>query len=448
MNPEPSTIPGHYHLVGVAGAGMSGLAQVLLAQNCDVSGSDRYANMGLELDVLALLRKAGLRLAPQDGSAVRPATAAVVASSAVEPDNPDLAAAVRHAVPVVGRGAMLARLAAGKTVVAVAGTSGKTTVTGMLGWILECANRDPTVVNGGAVLNWANGERPGNVRIGRSPLWILELDESDRSLLQFAPDWAAITNMSSDHFDLAETHELFRAFAARVRREVVGPLDPRELAESLRHEDTAAGSRFMHGGVGFTLALPGRHNAENAVLAATVCERLGIDLPRAAEALSQFRGIQRRLERVGSAGEIEVVDDYAHNPAKIRASWLAVVPRRRRVIGVWRPHGFAPLAHMLDELANAFAELCRGEHSLYILPVYYVGGTVERQVTAQTLVAHLGRRNVAAKHAENYEQLARQLLAEARAGDTILIMGARDPELPRFARQLLHRLQENQGASR
>ena len=431
---------GHYHLVGVAGVGMSALAQALLAEGCAVSGSDRQADRAGELDILRKLRLAGVRLVAQDGSGMNRASKAVVVSTAIEKDNPDVQASQAAAVPVFHRAEMLAKLAEGHRCIAVTGTSGKTTVTGMLGWILEALGQDPTVVNGGAVLNWLSSDRIGNVRIGRSGLWVIEADESDRSLLRYRPDWAIITNMSRDHFPMDETEALFREFRRQVRRGAVGALDTPAACEALRVERTGRGMRFEHGGVAFGVPLPGRHNAENALLAVLLCERLGLDLRRVSEALASFRGIERRLETVGVVNGVTVVDEYAHNTAKIRAAWEAMAPHAKRILAVWRPHGFAPLANMLEDLVALFGTLCVPPHQLYLLPVYYAGGTADRRVGSEILQERLQACGCAVSLLPDRARLLDELARTARNGDAVLVMGARDPDLPVLARDLVQRL--------
>ncbi|MBM4036790.1 MAG: hypothetical protein FJ291_34075, partial [Planctomycetes bacterium] len=506
------------------------LAQALLAAGWEVSGSDRYLDAGEDLEVLPKLRRAGVRLVPQDGSGVTAQTQAVVASTAIEADNPDLAAAARLGVPVVHRSVMLARLCEGKELIAVTGTSGKTTVTGMVGFLLEQLGDDPTVVNGGVVINWETDEAIGNVRLGRRwhrlpacepepstatgkmPVppggcrWVLEADESDRSLLNFAPDWAIITNMSADHFPMDETIALFTAFAAKVKKGIVAPpavwqglrseqalasrgmngwsdewMDERgtrdagrgtagegrdghqpmrpcalatphlPLVPSATHppihpsihpllaslELSAAGCRFTYGGQEFHLPLLGRHNAENALLAVMLCERLGHPLDRIAAALGGFRGIRRRLDLAGTARAVTVIDDYAHNPAKLRAAWEAVAPYYARVLAVWRPHGFGPLAKMFDDLKALFADLGPHCERLYVLPVYYAGGTASAALTSADLVAALASAGVPAELVPDYDALIRRIAALARPGDVVLSMGARDPGLPALARRIL-----------
>ena len=425
-------MPDHYHVVGVAGVGMSAVAQVLLAEGYAVTGSDRYLDQGDNLDVLKALAAAGVRLVPQDGAAVTPATAGVVVSTAIEADNPDVVAANRHHVSVIHRADMLARLAKGRTCIAVTGTSGKTTVTGLIGVILEELGRDPTVVNGGVVLNWTAPERVGNVRVGRSGLWVVEADESDKSLLHFSPDWAVITNISKDHFELAEVTELFREFESRVKHPVV-----HGAGATFAPRREGGAWTFEYKDIEFRVPMIGRHNAENAWVAVQLCDQLGLELDEVREALLRFKGIHRRLERVGERGGVTVIDDYAHNPAKVAASWTAVAESAPRILGFWRPHGYGPLALMKNEMADAFAAACRKTDQVYVLPVYYVGGTASKSVSSEDFVRLLRDKGVDGKYVPDYDHLRRALREEARAGEVILGMGARDPDLPRFARELV-----------
>ena len=442
-----------YHLVGVAGVGMSALAQVLLAQGADVSGSDRFHDRGEEMEVLRKLARAGLKLTPQDGSGVVPGTEAVIVSTAIEDDNPDRLRAVELGIPVVHRAEMLACLAAGRKLVAVTGTSGKSTVAGMIGWIFECLGLDPTVVNGGALVDWRSEYRIGNVRVGRADVWVLEADESDRSLLKFQPDWAVVTNVSKDHFELDDVRVLFKKFAAQVDRGIVcgsgvadllreteGEALPRtlELVEEVFVPEPEAGfSSFWYKGLTFRCPLIGRHNAENAFAAVVLCDRFGLDLAAVRNALSSFRGIERRLEPAGGARGVSVVDDYAHNPAKIQAAWQAVAALHGRVLGVWRPHGYAPLRNMFHELADAFSAVCRPDDRLFILPVFYSGGTADQSISSGDLVAKLRERGVRAYVVRDYDMLLHELAGECRAGDCVICMGARDPYLPVFSRRLV-----------
>lgn len=425
------------HLTGVAGVGMNGVAQALRGAGWEVSGSDRQADQGQEGAVIRKLRLAGVRLVPQDGSGVASQTQAVVVSTAIEADNPDILAAQRLGVPVRHRADMLAELVRDRETVAVAGTSGKTTVTAMMGWLLEQLGADPTVVNGGALVNWVDDARIGNVRIGRSRLCVIETDESDKSLLKFAPDWAIITNMSADHFGMAETERLFAEFRSRVKRETVAGWDPGMPWHNVHPSLSRDGSRFTYAGIEFELPMLGVHNVENALQAAVLCQRMGYDLSKVALALRAFRGVQRRLEKVGEVNGVTVIDEYAHNPAKIAAAWRAVSPYYRRVIGFWRPHGFKPLALMYQDLLATFRDLCTPADRLILMPVYYAGGTVTRQVDADALVQDLQGQGTPVDWAPTYAALRDRVLREACPGDVVLCMGARDPGISQFAADLL-----------
>ncbi len=438
------------HLIGVGGVGMSALAEVLVHGGVGVTGSDRSFDCAPGLPTWAVLQSAGIRLVPQDGSGVVPGLDAVVYSTAVEADNPDLKAAASRGIPCRHRSEILAERTASSRCLAVAGTSGKTTVTGMLGWMLEYAGLDPWVINGGSVRDWRSPSRTGHTRKGGSDLWILEADESDRSLLRLSPEWAVLTTVSADHFPEEETRNLFRSFLARVRSGIVAPRAVREelggaypwvVADSHGFSPRLGvdGCRFRYAGLSWTVPLPGAHNAWNARLAAAACRLLGCDMRKARDALARFGGIHRRLETV-SVGPVRILDDYAHNPEKIRAAWTAAAAYGGRLTAVWRPHGYGPLRNMRAALHAVFCDLCRPPHRLYLLPVYYAGGTAQPGTTSADLAEDLARCRVPVEAIEGYDELRTAIRAHARPGDTVLLMGARDPELPRFARSLADEL--------
>jgi UDP-N-acetylmuramate--alanine ligase len=341
---------------------------------------------------------------------------------------------------------VLADLAKGRTVLAVAGTAGKTTTAGMLGWTLEQLGADPTVVNGGALVDWADAHHVGNVRRGGADsVWVVEVDESDRSLLNFSPQWSVLTNISQDHFTLAEVQDLFRAYAAQVKTGMVcgaggaailGAQKAKIVEVATPPEQTADGYAVAWRGLRLAVRSPGAHNALNALMAAELCAQLGYSPGKIVEALGRFGGIQRRLERVDVGGSVRVVDDYGHNPAKLAAAWSAVSAPSNRVLGVWRPHGFGPLRAMMDPLTDSFAAVCRAGDRLWILPVYDAGGTTDRSINADALVARLVARGVGAEFVPDYAAVGAALARAARVGDTILVMGARDPQLPVFAREM------------
>lgn len=428
------------HVAGLAGVGMNAIAQVLQARGFRVTGSDRLHDQGVAVPALDILRRNGIELYPQDGSGVTSTTAALVVSSAIEADNPDLLAAHARQMPVWHRAEALAAVIGDDPCIAIAGTSGKTTVTGMVGWLLTELGMEPNVVNGGSLLNWRSDDCIGNVRITGSPWWVVEVDESDRSLLRFLPDWALLTNITADHFPLPESVELFVRFSAGIKNTLL--TDPDTLAQLETDPAFRARTALWQPDQlePVPLSLPGPHNQLNAGLALALCEELNFSRTAATTALSTFRGIERRLECAGTGRGVAVYDDYAHNPAKIQAAWTALTHQAERVLGVWRPHGYGPLNAMAPDLIAMWQRVMRPQDRLFILPVYYAGGTVNPVLTSADFVRQLGAAGIQAVYIENFATLAGTLLKEAQADDHILCMGARDPHWPVFARQLVQSL--------
>lgn len=424
------------HIAGIGGVGMSALAQALLDQGETVSGSDRLLDAGDETGTLACLAAQGVRLCRQDGTGLTPRTARLVISSAIEPDNPEVVRAQALGVPVVHRAAELARLTAGRRLVAVTGTCGKSTVTAMLGCLLEGAGFDPLVVNGAAVAGWsADGTRIGSVRKGAGEWAVIEADESDRSLMVFQPEHAVITNASADHFGLDETLALFASFRDRVPGTVIDGRGADGVPEGARAEGWSGSFRFE--GVAYQVPMPGLHNVHNAWHAVRLARALGAAPDRLAGALAAFGGVERRLQRVGRCGAATVVDDYAHNPEKLAAAWTALAAAfPAGVCAVWRPHGYAPLRKMLEAVTAVFARVCRPADTLLLLPVYDAGGTADRTIGSDLLASQLVKQGVTVALVQSLEEAEARMRAGAVPGGALVTFGARDPGLPRLAARL------------
>ena len=445
---------GHYHLVGIGGVGMSALAQAMLDAGASISGSDRLLDAGDASDTLQRLRGQGASLHPQDGSGVTAGTSGVIVSTAIEPDNADLQRAQALGIPVLHRATALAQVVAGHRLIAVTGTCGKSTVTAMAGWMLAACGLDPVVVNGAAVVGWDEGGRVGSVRKGAGAWALIEADESDRSLLVFEPEHAVITNASADHFGIEETGQVFARFRQRVRGTIIdgtaecGALRLRSgqvrslspvLPASAEPEKLELGgwsSRFVLEDVPFVVPAPGRHNAFNAWHAARVARLTGVSAVDLSRALATFRGVERRLQRVGEVQGAVVIDDYAHNPEKLAAAWTTLAAAFPRVCAVWRPHGFGPLRNMMDGLVEMFVRVCRPQDQLLVLPVYDMGGTADRSVQSEQLVDRLAARHAPARLVESLESAEAILHSSAAPGTALVTFGARDPGLPRLARRL------------
>lgn len=412
---------GTVHLVGIGGVGMSALAQALLDAGGTVTGADRaLGGSGARPGVLAALARAGVRLFPDDGSGIGPDTARVIVSTAVEETNRDLRCARARGIPVVHRAAALAELLAPRRLVAVAGTCGKSTVTAILGHLLAESGFDPVVVNGAQVVGWdAGGTRVGSTRKGTGAYAVAEVDESDKSLVAFKPFAAVVTNASADHYSKAEMDAVFDAFVRGVPGPVIdGRRTPMVPSAAAR-----------------TIPLPGEHNAVNAECALRMAAALGADPARLAAAIRTFPGVERRLQRVGACGGAVVYDDYAHNPEKLHAmlaTLQAAYPKGVAV--VWRPHGYAPLRKMLEELAAMFRATLRPCDELLVLPVYDAGGTTDRSLNSDALVARLNASPV--RFVEGLEDAETHLRTHAPAFGALVVAGARDPGLPVLARRL------------
>lgn len=427
---------GRVHLAGAGGVGMSALAEALRSRGIEASGSDRAWDGG-GAGVFGKLAGAGVRMFPQDGSGVCGASALVV-SSAIEADNRDLAAAKSSGIPVFHRSQALAAVLSGHKLIAVTGTCGKSTVTAMIGHILSFAGLDPFVVNGAAVAGWDVGcGRTGAVLPGCGEWAVTEADESDGSLLNFVPDCAVITNCSADHFSLEECSRLFDRFTRSSRGGVADMrgADAGKLPCNVSEGDWSVS--FELGGRVFTLPQPGTHNAQNASAAVWASSLAGVPTDVCARALAVFPGVRRRLEIVGIRRDgVRVVDDYSHNTEKLRAALRTLRARARRVVALWRPHGFTPLKKMFRDLAEMFAAEFVSGGVLFLLPVYYAGGSAEKSVSSEDLAVELVSRGVDARFAPDGEYAVQAMSEEIVPGDVAAVFGARDPELPVIAGKL------------
>ena len=389
------------HLIGIGGVGMSALATALVRLGDEVTGADRT----LGTPNIRFLESLGVKVFPDDGSGVDAATGEVVVSTAIESDNPGLVRAAELGIPVVHRAKALAHALSGHRLVAVVGTCGKSTVTAMLGHVLAECGLDPFCVNGANVPG-----REGAVRFGRGEYAVAEVDESDRSLVAFSPYAAIVTNASADHYSKEEMDQVFDDFV----RNCPGPVVDGRKCDPGEAETT----------------MPGRHNRQNAALALRMALALGCDEAKARAALLTFRGVERRLQRVGG----NVFDDYAHNPEKLRAMWTTLAEEYPGgICAVWRPHGYAPLRKMLDALVEMFTSTIRPQDRLLVLPVYDAGGTADRSINSDALVARLGDKAVAVSDFDEAYSWCR-----AHRGDfaAFAVCGARDPGLAPFARRL------------
>ena len=458
---------------GIGGSGMLPLASIVRAGGAKVSGSDRSLDAGRTPHKFDYLRSLGIQLFPQDGSGLKEGMT-LVTSAAVEATVPDVVRAKELRLQHLTRPEFLARLLnSAQRSVAVGGTSGKSTVTGMIGWILNACHRQPTVMNGAVMKNFVTPSAPfASALVGDPELFVSEVDESDGSIALYRAEIAVLTNISLDHKEMDELRSLFAHFLNSSRKAVVNLDDPevRALSDTVP-ADKAIGYGFdapsadflgkdlqLHAdGVTFaieaegerqevSLRVPGRHNASNALAAIAATRALGVRIEDAANALARFEGLKRRLETVGEAGDVTVIDDFAHNPDKIAATLATLRAQPGRLLIMFQPHGYGPLAKMGEPLAESLAEGMAPDDRLYLPDPVYQGGSVERTRGSDWLAEQVRDRGKQAEHIAERPQIGDVLVREARPGDRILIMGARDDTLIEFARGLLERLAETTSA--
>ncbi len=397
----------------------------------------------------------------------------MIVSTAVEETVPDVCAARARGIPVWHRSELLARFVRDHRTVAVTGTSGKSTVTAMIFEILAAAGLEPSVITGADLDGLRESGLPGNAWAGTGGFLVIEADESDGSLVRYEPWAGVVLNLQRDHKEPTELAEIFRAFRARTEGPFVIGEDENldDLADgairfgfsercdlrATKLSLDAEGSRFTLRArhavddpecrtVEARLPIPGRHNVANAAAAVAAARVCGVRLPDAARALAGFRGVARRFRFLGAAREVDVIDDFAHNPEKIAAAIatarLRTDPRRGHILAFFQPHGFGPTRFLRDGLIQAFARGLTATDRLYLPEIFYAGGTASRDISSADIAEGVCAHGVPAVFRQTREELVGPIVADARPGDLVLVMGARDPSLTGFARTILRRLEE------
>ena len=453
-----------YFFCGIGGSGMLPLALIVQGRGHEIAGSDRTLDQGRLAAKFEFLKARNIALFPQDGSGITSPEQIVVTSAAIEETVADLVKARALGAAQITRPRLLAELFnAAETGIAVGGTSGKSTVTGMIGWILHATGGDPTVMNGAVMKNFVSAEVPfASALVGAGGTFVSEVDESDGSIALYRPEVAVLNNVTLDHKSLDELRHLFADFAGKAATIVLNLDDDetRFLAATLPAKRLSTYSfkersadlfgsdiseepfaiSFRANGVPVRLQVPGRHNAENALAALAACQAIGIGLAKGAEALGGFTGLRRRFEKVGEANDITVIDDFGHNPDKIAATLRTLHAFPGRLLLFFQPHGYGPLRTMKDELIATFVhEMAAGDVLIMPDPVYY-GGTTSREVGSADIVAGVADHGRFAEYVADRADCAERLAALARPGDRIAVMGARDDSLTLFAEEILAKL--------
>lgn len=442
---------------GISGSGMSALAQVLVKKGYDVSGSDRSFDQGKDEQNKKALESLGIKIFKQDGSAVDQNTDFLYVSTAVEDSIPDVKKALELGVQIKKRSDLLNEIFSSyKYGVAVGGTSGKTTLTSMIGYILDKADLKPTVINGGILKDYQDRKGIANVILNDGEIAVIEADESDGSIEKYVPYVGVVNNISIDHKTIDELKKLFYDFVCRSKFGVVN-LDCENSKELLNLKNVKTFSissdradfymydiKPLQNGVSykfkdktFKLKLIGAFNVANAAAAVAATSFLGVDPFEALKILENFSGTKRRLDVIGSKNDVTVIDDFAHNPDKVKASTSALREYKGRLMIMFQPHGFSPMRMMGRQIIESFAKTLNKDDVLYMPEIFYTGGTVQKDISSKDLIDYAKSLGVNALFFESRQQIKDHIVKTAQKGDRIVIMGARDNSLTDFCKSIL-----------
>lgn len=445
--------------IGVAGSGMSALAQYLKGIGKNVSGSDRFFAPGVYNETQEKLEADGIRCFVQDGSGITEATDLVVCSTAIEDTVVEVQKAKQLHIPILRRSELLALIADSKKTIAVGGTSGKSTTSAMLFDILEKAGLAPSIISGAGLISIINEGKIGNAKVGAGELLVIEADESDGSIVQYKPEIGLLLNIDKDHQEIDELLRLFGTFKNNSRKFITNQSHPltaplssqwaNDFATDTRHDAGYSATDFSQAGMEirfkvnnqpFSLHLPGKHNMENAVAATAVAHQLGVNLPTCAAALKEYEGIYRRHQVLGQKNGVWMIDDYAHNPVKCAAAIAACQPIASKVIAWFQPHGYKPTKFLRDDFVKELAAVLRPGDEIWMSEIFYAGGTAVKDISANDLINDLKALGKQAFFVEDRNDFIETVRPHLTLDSVLLLMGARDPSLEQFAKESWERL--------
>lgn len=449
----------HVFFMGIAGAGMSALAQYLKGSGVEVSGSDRFFAAGEYNPTSNKLAAMGIHCYPQDGSGLNETVTLIVTSTAVEDTVPEVQKAKALGLPFMRRSELLAHITTQKKTIAVGGTSGKSSTAAMLFTILEHAGLQPSLITGAGLVSLIDKGMIGNAVYNNGEWLIIEADESDGSIVQYKPAGGILLNVDKDHKDIPELLQLFETFKQHCSRFfIVNQSNPlaaslsKDLALDYSSDAAVAGTTasnfvqngfalfFTIDGVPFSMQALGQHTMSNAAAAISASKILGVSLEVCSDALRQYKGIYRRHQLIGIKEGIILIDDYAHNPAKCAASIMAAQPLADKVIAWFQPHGYGPTKFLKDDFIQEISACLRSEDMVCMSEIYYAGGTAQKDISANDLIQGILNRGKRALFVEERAMLTKALKPYLQQGVVLLLMGARDPSLEDFALEVLKEL--------
>ncbi|MGB4448233.1 MAG: Mur ligase domain-containing protein [Cloacibacterium sp.] len=444
--------------IGIAGVGMSAIAQYLQGIGKNVSGSDRYFHPDEYNKTKEQLENEGIKCFLQDGSGITKETDLVVVSTAIEDTVYEVKKAKELGIPIIKRSQLLAMIAKSKKTVAVAGTSGKSTTSAMLFQILLDAGLEPSIISGAGLTSIIKQGKIGNAYVGKGDWLIIEADESDGSVVQYEPEIGLLLNIDKDHQEIDELIELFTIFRKNTKGlYIVNQSNAlgKTLSANVENDfgfETEAGfnaKNFKQEGFKlsfdidnqeFTMNAIGQHTVENATAAVAVANQIGVDLKTCAESLSKYEGIYRRHQILGQKNGVWVIDDYAHNPAKCAASIKACQPLAEKVVAWFQPHGYGPTRFLRQDFVEEISNTLRENDEIWMSEIFYAGGTAVKDISANDLIEDIKAKGKKAFFVEDRNQFLETVKPSLSENSVLLLMGARDPSLEEFCKDLYEKL--------
>ena len=446
----------HFFFIGIAGTGMSAIAQYLRGTGKEVSGSDRLFNDEKKMLIQEQFEQQDIHCHFQDGSGITSGVDVVVISTAIEESNIELQKARSLGIPIMKRSGLLAKISSDKKTIAVGGTSGKSTTTAMIFHIMQECGWEPSVMNGAGLTSLQKKGLPGNAWVGKSDWLVIEADESDGSIVNYIPKISVLLNVDRDHKEYDELMSLFEKFRSNTQDKFIvnqSQALSRQLSQNksfdfgvgeegigfsgCKFEQKDFSISFECNGVSFHIPVIGKHNMENALAATAVCNAVGISTEASAAALQSYEGIYRRTQLKGEVNGIFVIDDFAHNPSEVVCAIRACQSVGKRVFAWFQPHGYGPLKFMHKELVEEVLAVLRENDFFLLSDVYYAGGTVNKEITSEEVAIEMQKKNGHVLFFAGREEILPYFRQNCNKGDVILIMGARDTTLSDFAEKVL-----------
>ncbi len=432
---------------------MSAIAAFMAEKGHIIAGSDRAFDLSPGHPLKKILQAKNILIVPQDGSGLNGTFDCAVFSTAVESDQPETVRARELGIPVKTRPEFLTEITEDFDTIAVSGTSGKSTASGLLAFLMDKLGLKPNFIGGGRVKQFKTASDPGNALAGRSDYLIIEACESDGSVVNYRPKHSIILNLSLDHHAIDITAGMFETLIRHTKEHVIINADDMHVeaipkgeavtfsihapsdfrAEKVRHKPFS--TDFTVQDANFTLSLPGEYNLYNALSCIALLTKLGVPLRDLAPLLPEFKGIDRRFDIHLNEGGYLVIDDYAHNPHKISALMEAAQRIRPRICYIFQPHGFAPTRMMKQEYIETFLHHLRDSDHLILLPIFYAGGTAAQDISSKDLADEIRKAGKSAVVVNSREDV----LAKVNEWETYIVFGARDESLSDFAREIVQK---------